>query len=1419
MRNMKRITVFLCTMTFAMSQANRDEVVQISFPTEGVTVMTDSIDVTFTLASFFDIDTAGCTDCDGYIKVYLNGYYNTSVYAVEAVPITNLYEGSYLVKLEAVDPSGNSFDPAAYDTVNFNVDLPDVDNLCEPTGFSVVGGAARNFLSWNKPVNASSENPFPASPGSADYHSGSTTNTGFTETSLIKGDAGSSSSRQSGWIRFNLAEMIPFVTVDSIIFNYYVNDTNWPYWSVTPVTVDPLDGDPGALHADINTGYGATDAYLYRLEPSGFSAGQYSNVLINGANTDLEAAIQQGYIVMGVVDRDGAGTYHVYLDGWNEANPPSLEIHWSLGDSRGIYQSPAIAEDLPYTDEEIFTYKQTVSSGLEVSEYLMGIRNYEQEPNFRFPNSNRDDIEGCGDLQNYLIYASDGTVLDSVADTTEYIHDNLTNDAEYCYYIVANYTGGESEVSETLCATPAAFIAAAPTNLRGTALDEEAFLVWTEPGTPSYVFFEDFTNGIPADWTIVNLSGDEYTWASPHDNSNAVFSGFGDNLYAICDSDDAPSTIAMDEELITPALDFSSISTPFLQFTTYYNDLTAGDGSDYADVDVSTDGGTTWTNLISWNSDQGSAANPVVETVALDSLAGDSSDVKIRFHYNDNNSWAWYWAIDDIIIYDSDPTADAMASRETDGDFLHYQVITGDSVYVDSVTATNALVTGLTNGQTYTFGVTAKYYPEYKSDTVEVSVTPTWLYGDISGTVYGPDGTTAMDSAVVTVSGMRDTTGSDGVYSFVDLDPGTYTVRASRSGFDRDEADVTVVAQEDAVVRDFIILPILGKAVGLTAIAGDEQVTLEWMSPGAMLPGEWVYYHDGTFENAYASTAGGSGLASLFIPTGYPATIQSVRFHVSDFGTPTDDIEVNIYKTSDTDAPELIAGPYTVPGVSDDFVEVDVEDATIESGGFLVATFNIGTNGPFISVDQDNYNGSLYFGNNTDGWTEMSAFGIFVVGSHEALISAGSGLVNTSEEIPSPSENRNSSANDLSFIQPYNNDEMKEFFLGESGAEHLQAVLNTNPITTSNYRTSREDSLVGFNVYQINTSGDTAISNLGPEDTSLVVTGLTNYTDYCFNVKVIWDTEDFDTLESKYTNEACAKPFKLGDVDFDNDVDVVDIPLIVDFVLGTDSPSDEEFRAADVNDDRTINIQDIVMTVDIIFGTTSSRTLAFDPTAIAAVGLEHSSMGIEVNFDYDGIARGFQFVVDHDPAQITFGQPILTHPNEGLMFQHFDDGDGNYSVVAVQVNSGSMDLSAGKFLTIPIAMTSDAAQNGVEVSLNNLVISGPSGQEIPVSDGGISLKLDVLPTNYSLHQNYPNPFNPETEIRFDLPEKAPVELTIYNLMGQKVRTLVTGDLKSGFHHVSWNGLNDAGHSVSTGLYFYTISAGTYHATKKMLLLK
>lgn len=101
----------------------------------------------------------------------------------------------------------------------------------------------------------------------------------------------------------------------------------------------------------------------------------------------------------------------------------------------------------------------------------------------------------------------------------------------------------------------------------------------------------------------------------------------------------------------------------------------------------------------------------------------------------------------------------------------------------------------------------------------------------------------------------------------------------------------------------------------------------------------------------------------------------------------------------------------------------------------------------------------------------------------------------------------------------------------------------------------------------------------------------------------------------------------------------------------------------------------------------------------------------------------------------------------------------------------------------------------------------------------ISSNTEVLPSEYSLGQNYPNPFNPRTAISFSLPQSERVKLEVFNLLGQRVRTLADGDKPAGVFSVEWDGRDEKGVPVASGIYLYRLEASKYREVKKMVFLK
>ena len=136
----------------------------------------------------------------------------------------------------------------------------------------------------------------------------------------------------------------------------------------------------------------------------------------------------------------------------------------------------------------------------------------------------------------------------------------------------------------------------------------------------------------------------------------------------------------------------------------------------------------------------------------------------------------------------------------------------------------------------------------------------------------------------------------------------------------------------------------------------------------------------------------------------------------------------------------------------------------------------------------------------------------------------------------------------------------------------------------------------------------------------------------------------------------------------------------------------------------------------------------------------------------------------------------------------------------------------------------DLSEKNLALKLTRAIIN--DYDIIEGNDGTISLpkiqieqELALILDHYSLDQNFPNPFNPETEIRYQLPEAAHVNLAIYNLLGQKIQTLIDKELQAGFHSMKWDGKNDAGIGITSRVYLFNLQAGSFHAIKKMVLLR
>ena len=139
-----------------------------------------------------------------------------------------------------------------------------------------------------------------------------------------------------------------------------------------------------------------------------------------------------------------------------------------------------------------------------------------------------------------------------------------------------------------------------------------------------------------------------------------------------------------------------------------------------------------------------------------------------------------------------------------------------------------------------------------------------------------------------------------------------------------------------------------------------------------------------------------------------------------------------------------------------------------------------------------------------------------------------------------------------------------------------------------------------------------------------------------------------------------------------------------------------------------------------------------------------------------------------------------------------------------------------------IASLNDDCGSGSTILINAQIYSGEDlywVDDFTIQIESLGIGDDNVPAIYSLGEAYPNPFNPETRIKYGLTQDGYVSFMVHDLMGRKVKSLVSSEKDAGYHSIRWDATNDFGESVSAGMYFYTIQAGEFRQTKKMILLK
>lgn len=298
---------------------------------------------------------------------------------------------------------------------------------------------------------------------------------------------------------------------------------------------------------------------------------------------------------------------------------------------------------------------------------------------------------------------------------------------------------------------------------------------------------------------------------------------------------------------------------------------------------------------------------------------------------------------------------------------------------------------------------------------------------------------------------------------------------------------------------------------------------------------------------------------------------------------------------------------------------------------------------------------------------------------------------------------------------------------------------------------------------------------------------------------------------------------QLGDVNSDGYINVADVVSVVAYIIGTSTLDRRQFAAADMNGNAVVDVNDLVAIINTIFGGSLPVSGPWDgPLATLSLGsddyLVSADNTIEIKANLPTEIAGVQLEISYNPDKVRLLDPEKSSAAEELNLRYRDDGNGRMVLLLYpQGGSGSIDAGEGVLVSLPIAAGGEYI-NEEDIQITSAVLADPSATEIPVE----GFNRTALPRSFSLEQNYPNPFNPQTTIEFSINAASAyqqVRLDVYNILGERVKTLLDEALAAGRYRAVWDGRNNTGTVAASGVYFYRLSVGDLSETKKMILMK
>nr|MDK2850164.1 hypothetical protein [Candidatus Cloacimonadota bacterium] len=754
----------------------------------------------------------------------------------------------------------------------------------------------------------------------------------------------------------------------------------------------------------------------------------------------------------------------------------------------------------------------------------------------------------------------------------------------------------------------------------------------------------------------------------------------------------------------------------------------------------------------------------------------------------------------------------------------------------------------------YKYAVKAVYTNDVMSNAAFSNELHKGMMGTLTGVVTEFGTGLPIEGATITAGDYSGTTNADGEYSFA-VYAGTYTVTASKAGYESATENNVVIVGTETTTLDFTLTEITLPPAAVQAEEAGNNVNITWMAPGTA-GGDWIHYDSGENYDSIGLTSGGEFAVAIRFPasalTNYAGmSLHAISLFPGDIGT----YSLRVWTGGTAAAPgvQVVNQPFTVAAV-DEFQTVMLDNPVLITGNEeLWFGYNVVHSAGTYPAGCDEGPANDGFGNmiySSGSWTTLLAMASTLNYNWNIQGYVGYSAPDRGEMIALNARVNQEQQNADRSLEGY---KVWRLLQGQESNEAQWIALTQDPISATAFQDTDwgvlPDGTYKWAVKAVYTGGalsNAAFSNAIERITEIgTVAGFVRNMDNEPIIGATITSGDYSTTSNNngaYTMNLPAGTHSVT-ASHPNYSAVTQTGVVV--VTGQITTVNFQLPASEVIfEDDFESYQDFSLTFApwILLDNDQSATYGFSGITFPNSG---SAMAYII-FNPDATTPPLEENPPHSGAKMAASFAATTPPNNDWMITPQINGGGDitfwartympdYGLERFKVGVSTTGTNPNDFTFISGPTYVEAP---VEWTEFNYSLANYAGQDIHVGiqclsndafiffvdDVTISGPVpneDVVTPVYTteLKGNYPNPFNPETTIHYSVKENSPVTIDIFNVKGQRVRRLVNETVNAGEHTVIWNGTDENGRSVSSGIYYFKMNAGKYSSTRKMIMMK